>query len=228
MSIILSIETSTKTCSVAVHHQRRLLSNMDVHAEKSHSAHLGEMIVKAINFAGYSAKDLSAVAISKGPGSYTGLRIGTSTAKGLCFGLDIPLIAVNSLTAMAHYVNGFNHQKKILCPMFDARRMEVYCQLLDHELGVIQKTEARIIDNDSYSRELSHQSILFSGDGMDKTRAILGHHQNAEFIDHIYPKASSLGELAYEKWQKQDFENTEAFEPFYLKDFIATVPKKLI
>ena len=154
MSLILSIETSTRTCSVALHRDKKLLACTDVFAEKSHSAHLGEMISKALVFTGLNANDLSAVAISKGPGSYTGLRIGTSTAKGLCFGLGIPLIAVNSLTAMAHYVNSFNFDRKQLCPMFDARRMEVYCQLLDHKLHVIIPTEARIIEEDSFKAEL--------------------------------------------------------------------------
>jgi tRNA threonylcarbamoyladenosine biosynthesis protein TsaB len=227
MSLILSIETATRVCSVAVHEDERLLSSQELFVDRSHSEYLGVMIKDLLNYSGKTVDDLSAIAVSKGPGSYTGLRIGVSTAKGLCFGLDIPLVAVNSLLAMASETKRYNISEFDLCPMLDARRMEVYCLITDHELRIKQDTQARIIDESSFVKELSEGKLLFFGNGMTKSREILSRNPNAFFINDMYPKASSIGFLAYDKYKKQEFENTETFEPFYLKDFIATTPKKI-
>ncbi len=228
MALILSIETATKVCSVAMHREGKLLGTMELHAERSHSEYLAVMIKDLIRYVGVETKELSAVAVSKGPGSYTGLRIGVSTAKGLCFGLDIPLISVNSLMAMAFEVSKYNLKGYDLCPMLDARRMEVYCLLTDPHLNVKQETHSRILETNSFEKEIKDSSILFFGNGMPKSRDILSKHEKAFFVEDIYPKASNIGFLANEKFKNKDFENTVTFEPFYLKDFIATKPKKLL
>jgi tRNA threonylcarbamoyladenosine biosynthesis protein TsaB len=228
MALILSIETATKVCSVAIHRDGELLGSMELHVDRSHSEYLAVMIKDLVGYVGVEKKELSAVAVSKGPGSYTGLRIGVSTAKGLCFGLDIPLISVNSLMAMAYEANKQNPNEFDLCPMLDARRMEVYCLLTDHTLKIKQETHSRILEAASFEKEIKENSILFFGNGMPKSRDVLNKHEKAFFVEDIYPKASNIGFLAYDKFKNKDFENTVTFEPFYLKDFIATKPKKLL
>lgn len=228
MSLILSIETATKICSVALHENETLIQYQELKVDKSHSKFLAPMIRELFQLANKEMKELSAVAISKGPGSYTGLRIGTSTAKGICYALDIPLIAVNTLLTMCFDANKNNVKGYHLCPMLDARRMEVYILISDNHLKIQQETRAIIIDDRSFKKELDKYPIIFFGEGMPKTRLVLEQHPNALFMDEIYPEASSVGYLALEKYQKHEFENLEAFEPFYLKDFIATVPRKLI
>jgi tRNA threonylcarbamoyladenosine biosynthesis protein TsaB len=228
MTLILSIETSTKVCSVAMHRDSELLGSMELHVDRSHSEYLAVMIKDLIGYIGVETKELSAVAVSKGPGSYTGLRIGVSTAKGICFGLDIPLISVNSLLSMAYEVNKYNLEGHDLVPMLDARRMEVYCLLTDHQLNLKQETHSRILEEASFEKELKDNPILFFGNGMPKSRDMLGKNDKAFFIDGIYPKASNIGLQASEKFKNKDFENTVTFEPFYLKDFIATKPKKML
>lgn len=228
MSTILSIETATKSCSVALHEEGQLLGTQELHIDRSHSEYLAQMIKDLLGYTGKSMRDLSAVAVSKGPGSYTGLRIGVSTAKGLCYGLGIPLLAVNSLLAMAREVKQYNLNQYDLCPMLDARRMEVYCLIADRELNIKKPTEAMIISETSFKAELKIGKIVFFGNGMPKSREILGRHENACFVENIYPKAASIGFLAFIKWKQKEFENTETFEPFYLKDFITTIPKKQI
>ena len=228
MSIILSIETATQVCSVALHKDNKLIGAKELLEDRSHSENLAVMIKDLLSLTGISVNDLSAVAVSKGPGSYTGLRIGVSTAKGLCYGLNIPLISVNSLLSMAYEVQGKNIHQYDLCPMLDARRMEVYCLITDYNLKIKRNTQALIIDESSFEAELSNASELFFGNGMAKCRKILEKHNNAHFIVNIYPKAANIGYLACEKYEIKDFENTETFEPFYLKDFIATIPKKII
>ena len=196
--------------------------------DRSQSEYLAVMIKDLLSYVGVETKELSAVAVSKGPGSYTGLRIGVSTAKGICFGLDIPLLSVNSLLAMAYEVNKYNLNAYDLCPMLDARRMEVYCLLTDHKLNLKQETHSRILEDASFDNEIEKNPILFFGNGMPKSRELLKKNENAFFVDNIYPTASNIGSLAYEKFKNKDFENTVTFEPFYLKDFIATKPRKLL
>lgn len=226
MAKILSIETSTKACSVAIHGQGKLIVSQKLFVEKSHSSHLTKMIEAAIKNADMTMGDLDAVAISMGPGSYTGLRIGTSTAKGICYALDIPLIAVNTLKAMAYGVNRYNHHKALLCPMIDARRMEVFCLVTDNNLKVLEKTNAKIIDEKSFEGFLEGNSILFFGDGAEKCKSIFEGNSNAIFIDDVTPSAIDIGHLAATKYGKKSFEDVAYFEPFYLKDFVAIKSKK--
>jgi tRNA threonylcarbamoyladenosine biosynthesis protein TsaB len=228
MSLILSIETATKICSVALHEKEALIGQRKLNVDKSHSKFLAPMIHELFDLKGRALSDLSAVAVSKGPGSYTGLRIGTSTAKGICYALDIPLIAVNTLLAMCHEAGKNNPDGYHLCPMLDARRMEVYTLITDHQLNIKKATRALIIQEDSFKEELDRHPIIFFGAGMPKARPFLEKNPQAFFMDHIQPAAESVGHLALAQYQKGEFENLEAFEPFYLKDFIATVPRKLI
>lgn len=224
--MILSIETATKVCSVAIHNQGTLVAVAELHMANSHSEHLSMLIKNLLERSEVKRENLTAIAVSAGPGSYTGLRIGTSTAKGLCFALDIPLIAVDTLEALALTFAKYT-KNTLLCPMIDARRMEVYCQIRDNALGVIQETEAKIIDEDSFSELLDSQKIAFFGNGSEKCREVIT-HINATFIQDVTPSATSIGELAWSAFEKQEFEDLAYFEPHYLKEFQAIKPKKLI
>lgn len=226
MSYILSLETATATCSVALHHDEQLLAVQEFHLEKSHSSILHPLIRDMLQYCELNRQDLSAVAISMGPGSYTGLRIGTSAAKGLCFALDIPLIAVNTLEAMAFSVQKFNLSKSLLCPMLDARRMEVYCQIWDAENREILKTQPVIVDEKSFADYLKDSKVSFFGNGSDKCRSLLGKSENAFFIEDIKPSAVSVGALALHKFRSKSFEDVAYFVPYYLKEFRTTKPKK--
>lgn len=219
MALILSLDTATGITSVALHDQGKLLATSEIHVNQSAASKLALLIEDVKKNAGIELRDLKAVAISSGPGSYTGLRIGTSTAKGICFALDIPLIAVNTLDLMSYQINKFNHEKALLCPMIDARRMEVYCQVTDHTLQIIQSIAAKIIEVGSFSEVLNNNQIIFFGDGAMKCSDVLK-HENAVFIENIFPQASSLGELAYLKFQSKLFEHLASFEPLYLKEFV--------
>ena len=161
MSLILSIDTSTKACSVALHQDGKLLAVNELYTEKSHSGMLTTLCENVVKHAGFSLKSLDAFAVAKGPGSYTGLRIGVSTAKGFCFALDKPLIAVNTLEAMAYQLKDFYDEPHLLCPMIDARRMEVYCQILDNQMNIISETEAKIIDELSFPELLNENQLVF-------------------------------------------------------------------
>lgn len=225
MSLILSIDTSTKVCSVALHKEGKLLSINELYTEKSHSGMLTTLCESVVKLAGFSLKNLDAVAVAKGPGSYTGLRIGVSTAKGFCFALDKPLIAVNTLEAMAYQVKDFYDTSHLICPMIDARRMEVFCQILDNEMNIISETEAKIIDEGSFSELLSQHKIVFIGDGSAKCQEKIT-HQNAIFPKtEIMPSAKTVGILATNLYEKSLFKNVVTFEPFYLKDFVGTVKR---
>jgi len=224
MAIILSIETSTVTSSIAIHDEGVLMASLHVHLTKSHSEHLAPTIKHLLEVCGKSSDDIHAIAVSKGPGSYTGLRIGTATAKGLCYGLNARLIAINTLEAMAFGIAAFSKEDTFLCPMIDARRMEVYCMILDKELKILQPTQALVIDENSFSEYLSDHRIVFFGNGADKCRAALRHQPNAIFLDGIHPNAEHIGTLAWRHFQHQYFEDVATFEPYYLKDFIAKKP----
>lgn len=220
MSIILSIDTSTFVCSVSLHVDEKLLVSQELFFEHSHSGSLLSLINNTFDYSGYTVKDLSAIAITKGPGSYTGLRIGTATAKGLCFSLDIPLISINTLEAMAFGMNNYNVDNCLLCPMLDARRMEVYCMVLDENLKVVKDTEAHIITEESFYDFLEINKVIFFGNGSDKAKNLIGKHKNARFISGIDPLAIHVGALAIKKYLKKEFEDLAYFEPFYLKDFV--------
>ena len=227
MALILSIETSTTVCSVAIHEDGKIKASSTYNIDKSHSTVLIPTIDTLISRSGYDKTNLSAVALSKGPGSYTGLRIGTSTAKGLCFALDIPLIAVGTLEGLARQAAPFLDLDVILCPMLDARRMEVYTCILDNDLSVVKDVHPAIIDDTSFKKELDGGKVAFFGNGANKCREAIT-HRNAIFIEDVEPSAEEIGYLAYTKFQKSTFEDVAYFEPFYLKEFRATVPKARI
>ncbi|MBL4625821.1 MAG: tRNA (adenosine(37)-N6)-threonylcarbamoyltransferase complex dimerization subunit type 1 TsaB [Flavobacteriales bacterium] len=231
MAIILSIETATKACSVAISQNNKILSVVEnIGDGYSHAENLSVFIEKSLTETDLKYADIDAVAISKGPGSYTGLRIGTSTAKGLCFALDIPLISVSTLQAMA--IGGkkeFNYQSSTLfCPMIDARRMEVYSAFFNSTTDFIRETQADIIDENSYLTYLSKSEVVFFGDGAEKCKETLSVHDNAHFIDGFHPSAQYMVGIACDKFTSKQFEDTAYFEPYYLKDFVAGKPKKLI
>lgn len=229
MSLILSIETSTEVCSVALQENDNCLASKHLYTAQSHSLMLTTLIEDILKVSQKTYEDLSAIAIAKGPGSYTGLRIGTATAKGLCYALDIPLLAINSLEAMtAKCISqmGSLAEQGFFCPMIDARRMEVYCLISNHLLEIKQKTQAKIIESDSFSELLSEKKVLFFGNGAKKCKEIFKAQKNALFIDSFKPNAESVAFLAEKKYQKQAFEDLAYFEPYYLKDFVTKAPKK--
>ena len=227
MALILSLETSTDVCSVAVHDSARLLASAEIHIPQSHASQLAVLTDQALNAAAVKPGQLKAVAVASGPGSYTGLRIGTSVAKGLCYGLNIPLITISPLDVMARKVHEFNFQKYHLCPMIDAMRMEVYCKLLDPDLNVIYPVQAKVIDQQSFSEVLDNKQVLFFGNGAQKCKSVIS-HANAVFLDGIYPDASQLGVMAYEHLKENKFSDLMAYEPVYLKEFIIKKSKPAI
>jgi tRNA threonylcarbamoyladenosine biosynthesis protein TsaB len=219
MALILSIETATPVCSIALHEEDRLISCQSLYLAKSHAESLLQMIADLFKLGPYTQADLTAVAISQGPGSYTGLRIGAATAKGFCYALDIPLIAVNTLEAMAYGVNIFNCSKSFLCPMIDARRMEVY-YLLAHASGnIVEETQAKVIDEHSFQSWLAQNQVIFFGDGAAKCKPVLGKQPKAIFLEGVHASAQHIGALAYSKFQQRNFEPIATFEPCYLKPF---------
>ena len=219
MPIILTIETSTKNCSVALFNGDTKLALKEKNSENySHAEQLTVFIEDVVRCAKISLKDVDVIALGKGPGSYTGLRIGTSVAKGLCYALDIPLISVYSLQAMAFSMSK-NEVSDVYCPMIDARRMEVFSALYDSRNNEIRGIQADVVDKETYSSFLN-RNVLFFGDGALKCKEIILHN-NARFIDGVFPSALDLGSLAYKKFMNQDYEDVAYFEPFYLKDFVA-------
>ncbi|ADY52314.1 peptidase M22 glycoprotease [Pseudopedobacter saltans DSM 12145] len=228
MSLILHIETSTATCSVALSENGNLLGTIDRTDKNIHASSLTLFIEELLHQSGRNIKDLDAVAVSMGPGSYTGLRIGVSTAKGLCYALDIPLIAVNTLEAMA---NGFKNRcfsvnkQTLFCPMIDARRMEVYCAVFDDELNMVKGVDAVIIDENSFKDILDTHIVYFFGDGSAKCEDVLGTHLNARVLDIYVNNAADMVNIAQEKFDNGNFVDVAYFEPFYLKDYVAGVKK---
>ncbi|MDG1476746.1 MAG: tRNA (adenosine(37)-N6)-threonylcarbamoyltransferase complex dimerization subunit type 1 TsaB [Vicingaceae bacterium] len=225
MSLILGIETSTKICSVAVSDGEKLLAIEEEGGAYSHSEKLTLFIQKVLDKANVQLKDLDVIAVSKGPGSYTGLRIGVSVAKGLCYALDKPIIAVDTLQAMAR---NSSLSGDLFCPMIDARRMEVYTALYDVDNKAVTPISAKIIDENSFYEELANQKITFFGDGAEKCKEVLGQAINASFSDKGLPSAEFINQIALEKFQQKEFEDVAYFEPYYLKDFVGTTPKKLL
>lgn len=228
MALILSIETSTPVCSVALTMSRETLATEKLFLEKSHSNLLTLVIENLCKHAGVSMKEIDAVAVSEGPGSYTGLRIGVSTAKGICYALEKPLVAIPTLAAMAFQVNQSNPFGYLLCPMLDARRMEVYASVFDSSLNVQEEISPVILDEDSYQETLKEQKVLFFGDGSNKFEALVANNPNAGFVKGISPSAWAVGKLASEKFEQSDFVDLAYFEPFYLKEYKAAKPKKLL
>lgn len=230
MAFILSLETATPVCSVALHDKGALLAHFSLFLEKSHSAYLTEMVHDALRYANRQLAELDAVALSEGPGSYTGLRIGASAAKGLCYALDIPVVTINTLAAHAYTVQAMGiaqpPQTGLLCPMLDARRMEVYSALYTHELKPVAPTSPVVVNEEAYHEYLNQGLVYFFGNGAAKCKPVLSLHPNARFVDGIVPSAASVGQLAIEKVQAGTFANLAYFEPFYLKEFKAIKPKQ--
>lgn len=225
MSLILSIETATSVCSIALHKEGNLLAEQTLYMEQSHSGLLAPSIKSLLSYCSKSMAEIDALAVSKGPGSYTGLRIGVSTAKGICDAIDKPLIAINTLEAMAFGVSKYIiSEKSLLCPMIDARRMEVYYLLTDANQNIIKPTEPLIVDSNSFCDELKDHNIFFFGNGSDKCKPII-QHPHANFINGIKPSAASVGYLATKSFENKQFEDVAYFDPFYLKEFRVTKPK---
>ncbi|MBC3539149.1 tRNA (adenosine(37)-N6)-threonylcarbamoyltransferase complex dimerization subunit type 1 TsaB [Rufibacter sediminis] len=226
MAYILSLETSTTVCSVALHQNQHLLSYAELQMEKSHSSHITVMVQQVLEYAGVSMAQLDAVAVSGGPGSYTGLRIGSGTAKGLCFSLDKPLISVSTLEAMARQVVSVTPapERYLYCPMLDARRAEVYTCLLNHALEVQMPTEPLVLESSSFRAELEKQPIIFFGSGAAKAQELLAPHPNAFYLENVKPTAKAIGELALAKLEAAQFEDVAYYEPFYLKEVYITKP----
>lgn len=226
---ILSIETATNVCSVAVS------ENEDVIFEKintegpSHAALLGVFVQEALAFLKDTNRRLDAVAVSSGPGSYTGLRIGVSEAKGLCYGLDIPLIAVDTLKVMAMtaLLHADMPADALLCPMIDARRMEVYAEIFDSRLQVVRPVAADIVDENTYAAYLEKGCMVFFGNGAGKCKANIV-HPHAVFLTDIFPAASQMAKLAMDAYRNRDFVDVAYYEPFYLKEFVATIAKNKV
>jgi len=226
--IILHIETSTNVCSVALSENTDCLffkSNAD---GMNHAALLSVFIAEALEVLKSQGKSLSAVAVSSGPGSYTGLRIGVSTAKGLCYGLDIPLIAVSTLEVLAaEAIKRVENKENVLfCPMIDARRMEVYSAFYNKDMNLKREISADVIDTDSYTEILADQPVYFFGSGADKCKLSLI-HSNARFIENLVPLATNMIPMALKAFDEQQFVDTAYFEPFYLKEFQTTTAKKV-
>ena len=225
MALILNIETATKNCSVSLSENGQTIAVKEINEGRfSHAEKLHPFILQVFKDAGKVFGDINAVAVSKGPGSYTGLRIGVSAAKGLCYALDKPLIAVDTLKILASGIGV--SQGSFIVPMLDARRMEVYSKVFDIQLNTIKDTKALIIDENSFSDLLQKGQVHFLGDGAEKCRELIT-HPNAVFHPGIFPSANFMGMLSFEKFKQQRFEDVAYFEPFYLKDFIAGKPKKL-
>lgn len=229
MPLILSIDTSTTVCSVALHRDGVVAACYELFTEKSSSGMLTTLIQNTVQHSGHQLSELDAIAVAKGPGSYTGLRIGVSTAKGLCFALDKPLLAIDTLKAMVRQVAGFYPADHLLCPMLDARRMEVYCAVYDPEGREIRPTSAQIIGESSFADLLAQQPVVFFGNGAAKCQAVLAHQPNAHFpAQTVHPSARTVGQLAATAYEQSQFEDVANFEPYYLKDFVGTKPKKLV
>ncbi|GAA4960053.1 tRNA (adenosine(37)-N6)-threonylcarbamoyltransferase complex dimerization subunit type 1 TsaB [Algibacter aquimarinus] len=223
MSIILNIETATTNCSVSLSKKgKTLILKEDYDKNYSHAERLHVYIDAVLNEASISKNDINAIAVSKGPGSYTGLRIGVSAAKGLCFALSKPLISVPTLEALAHQAIC---DDGTIIPMLDARRMEVYSAVYDSNYNQIRETQAQILDKNAFSDYLKQGTVYFIGNGVEKTKTIIN-HPNAIFIDDKLPSANEMSKLSYEKYNMGDIEDVAYFEPYYLKDFVALKPKR--
>lgn len=224
MPVILNIETATKNCSVSIAEKGEVLSLTELnegsfsHAEKLHS-----FILDVLKKSHKTMQDLDAIAVSKGPGSYTGLRIGVSAAKGLCFALDIPLIAISTLSLLIHAISKKEYDYYI--PLLDARRMEVYSAVYNSANEQIRETKAEIIDSTSFSEFLSQGKVCFLGDGAAKCKEFIS-NENAIFLENYFPSASEMAKISFEKFSNKNFEDVAYFEPYYLKDFVAGKPKK--
>ena len=222
MSLILSLETATTNCSVSLSKDgKTIVLKEDNDKSYSHAERLHVYIDTVLKEANINSKDLDAIAVSKGPGSYTGLRIGVSAAKGLCFALEKPLISIPTLAALAHQVK---MDEGVIISMLDARRMEVYSAIYDSNHNEIRDTRAQILDNTSFADYLKNQKVYFIGNGVEKTKTLI-EHPNAVFVDNKLPSANEMSAIAFNKYEADNFEDVAYFEPYYLKNFVALKPK---
>ena len=224
MALLLAIETTTKNCSVALFENSNLLQLKEKNSnEYSHAEQLTLFIEGVVKKSNITLKEIDGITLSKGPGSYTGLRIGTATAKGLCYSLDIPLVSVSTLKTMAFRIS-LKEDYKFYCPMIDARRMEVFASIYNQSNNEVREIRADIVDEYTYAQFLKDK-VLFFGNGALKCKAIIN-NPNAHFIDGVFPSAKDMGILGFEKFANKDFEDVAYFEPYYLKDFVVGAKKK--
>lgn len=220
MAIILNIETATTMCSVSLANNGELIACKEIDNGYTHAENLHVFINDLLIQEKVMPSRLDAIAVGSGPGSYTGLRIGVSTAKGLAYSLQKPLIAVNTLSTMALAAKEKLNSDTLLCPMLDARRMEVYCAVFDKDLNAIKETSAQIITEENLNYFALNKPMTFFGDGMPKCKSLLQNLPEASFVEEVVPSSKQLAKLSYEKFKLQQFEDLAYFEPFYLKDFM--------
>ncbi len=219
MAYILNIETATTNCSVSLSKNGKTVAlKEDYNTSFSHAERLHKYIDIVLKEAAIKPKQLDAIAVSKGPGSYTGLRIGVSAAKGLCYALAKPLISVPTLSVLAREINA--SKKELIIPMLDARRMEVYSAVFDAEQNQIRNTQAEILTETSFQDNLDQTKVYFVGSGVEKTKSLIT-HTNAVFVEAKLPSANQMSFLAYTKYNSNSVEDVAYFEPYYLKDFVA-------
>jgi len=222
---ILCLETSSTMCSVCITANDKVIASKELNSGYSHAENLHVFIQDVLKEANLTVKQISAVAVSKGPGSYTGLRIGVSSAKGLCYALQIPLISVDTLQSMAYAVAQTKQDDILYCPMLDARRMEVYCAVYNNKLENIILVNALVLDEKTVEVFNLNKSVCFFGDGMTKAKALLQNKGHTLFIEDIFPSSLSMAALAFKKFSAKQFEDVAYFEPFYLKEFFTTAKK---
>ena len=230
MACILNIDTSTNVCSVAVSQDGAVIFEKEDHSGPNHAERLGSFIDEALSFTDNHAIPFDAVAVSCGPGSYTGLRIGVSMAKGICDGRGLKLIGVPTLELLCVPVlldEMVTEDDALLCPMLDARRMEVYAQLFDRALHEVRPIHADVVEADTYNEYLDQHPVYFFGNGAAKCQQVIT-HPNAHFITGIEPLAKNMMPLAERRMAQQKFEDVAYFVPFYLKNFVAKLPRKLL
>ena len=229
MPTILHIETSTDVCSVAVSEDSHVIFHQEDHSGPNHAERLGTMVDEALSFTDSHAIPFDAVAVSCGPGSYTGLRIGVSMAKGVCYGQNLKLIAVPTLELLCVPVllRELSEEDALLCPMLDARRMEVYAGVYTRALKSVREIRSDIVNADTYREYLDEHPVYFFGNGAKKCMEAID-HPNAHLIEGIEPIAKWMQPLAEKRFLTEQFEDVAYFVPFYLKDFVAKMPKKLL
>lgn len=230
MSCILNIETSTDVCSVAISDNGQVVFNKEDHSGPNHAVKLGVYVDEALSFIDAHGIPLEAVAVSCGPGSYTGLRIGVSMAKGICYGRDVKLISIPTLELMAVPVLLGEHpaeEDALIVPMLDARRMEVYAKVMDRALKEVRPIQADIVDAETYKEYLDRGTVYFFGNGAEKCMEVIN-HPNSRLVKGIEPLAKNMAPLAEKRFVEGKFEDVAYFVPFYLKDFVAKMPKKLL
>ena len=229
-TLLLSLETSSPVCSVALHRlaDGSLVGQSELRLDKSHSTHLTVLLEQLLANTGHQLADLAVVAVSDGPGSYTGLRIGAAAAKGLCFALDIPLVAVSTLKALAAQVAAGTTRPEnfLFCSMLDARRQEVYAAIYAHDGQEVLAPTPLILDANTLAEQLARHPMLFFGNGAAKFQAVLGESAQAGFLAGIEPSAISVGQLGVAAFHRQEFQDVAYYEPFYLKEVYTTTPKK--